>query len=268
MIGFCGLSTPAAKGADSTEIVLLGTLHGTHRENARYSRDILRDLIVTLKPAAILIELPPTINGQPTIEEQRTIPRLATNENWSANAAADVLQIPVIPYDREGRNEFYQETKYFDRQTQLSRRLGSWLNTEENARSAPAEAAILGPLSGNASRSQRYFDLNSGPEIINSEGYDRLIRLKHFLFQELMPELSAKVSSLSDLTAEFAFFRDEWHARNQSMADNIAKQAKKYPARRIVVLCGSEHRYILRDLLSTQPDVVLREFYEAAPSKP
>jgi hypothetical protein len=265
-IGFCGLSS--AKGAESTEIVLLGTLHGVHQQNARYSLEILRDLIVQLKPAAILIELPPTIGGQPTIEKQRITGRFRTNENWSANTAADVLQIPVIAYDREGRNEFYQETKYFDRQKQLSRRIDAWLGATDNQQSAPAETAILGPLSGNASRSQRYFDLHSGPEIINSEGYDRLIRLKHFLIEELMPQLSTRVPPLRDLTVELAFFRDEWHERNQIMEDNVAKQAKKYPARRIVVLCGSEHRYILRDLLSTQHDIVLSEFYEAAPPKP
>jgi hypothetical protein len=267
LIGCCS-SVRVAKGADSTEIVLLGTLHGTHQQNARYSLDILRDLIVKLKAAAVLIELPPTIGGQPTIEKQRIAARLATNEGWSANAAADLLGIPVISCDREGRNEFYQKTKYFDREAELNRRIGSWLNTTENRKAAPAESALLGPLAANALRGQRYFDLNSGPEIINSEGYDRVIRLRHFLFGELMPQLSARVPSLSDLTAEFAFIADEWNERNQIMADNIAKEARRYSARRVVVLCGSEHRYILRDLLATKQDILLKEFYEVAPFKP
>lgn len=263
-IGACGLSTPAARGADSTEIVLLGTLHGRHQQNARYSLDILRDLIVKLKPVAILIELPPAIGGQPTIEKQRVTGRLATNENWSANAAADVLQIPVIPCDREGRNEFYQETKYFERQTQLNRRINSWLFAVKNQELAPTERAILGSLSGNAARSQEYFDLHSGPEIINSEGYDALIRMKHFLVPEMMAQLSTEVPTLSNLAPEFAFFRDEWRDRNRIMADNIVSQARKHSGRRMAVLCGSEHRYILRDLLSTESDILLKEFYEAA----
>ena len=45
LIGTLGLSAPAAKGADSTEIVLLGTLHDGHQKNARYSVAVLRYLI-------------------------------------------------------------------------------------------------------------------------------------------------------------------------------------------------------------------------------
>jgi|SRR5208283_4841319 len=268
LIGVYWLQMPAAKAADSAEVVLLGTLHGMHHQNSRYSVDTLRDLIVRLKPSAILIELPPAIGGEPTIEKQRIAERFANDENWSANAAADVLQIPVVACDRQGRNEYYRETNYFDREARLNRRVESWLNSAENAKIAPAEAALLGPLLGNAARSQNYFTINAGPEVINSEGFDRIIRFKHFIWQELMPELSAKVTSLNDLAGEFAFFRDEWHERNRIMADNIATQARKRPGQRIVVLCGCEHRYILRELLSAQPDVHLREFYEEPGAKP
>jgi uncharacterized protein DUF5694 len=266
--GIGGFSASAARGAESTEVVILGTLHDMHQQNARYSLEILRDLIVKLKPAAILIELPPAIGGEPTVEKQRAAGRFGNNENWSANAAAEMLQIPVIPYDREGRNEYYRETKYFDRQTQLSRRVGDWLNATENRKAAPAETAILGPILGGTNRSQRYFSYNTGPEIINSEGVDRIVRMKHYMWDELMPQLSPNLPRLGDLAAEFAFFRDEWHQRNRIMADNIAAQARKWPARRIVVLCGYEHRYILRDLLSSQADIHLREFYEVMSYKP
>lgn len=268
LLGIYGLPIPAAKGVDSTEVVLMGTLHGMHQQNSRYSVDILRDLIVRLKPGAILIELPPTISGEPTIPKQRVSGRFANDENWSANAAADVLQIPVVGYDREGRNEYYQQTKYFDRQERLNRRINSWLSSTENATTVPAEVALLGPLLGNAARSRDYFMLKTGPEVINSEGFDRIIRLKHFIWEELMPELSAKVGSLKDLAGEFAFFRDEWHERNRIMADNVATQARKRSGQRIVVLCGAEHRYILRDLLSTGPEIHLKEFYEVPASKP
>jgi hypothetical protein len=71
-------------------------------------------LVVKLKPGAILIELPPAIGGEPTMEKQRVARRFANDENWSANAAAYVLQIPVIAYDREGRNEYYEETTHAD----------------------------------------------------------------------------------------------------------------------------------------------------------
>jgi hypothetical protein len=82
-----------------------------------------------------------------------------------------------------------------------------------------------------------------------------------------MPELSAKVPSLSDLTGEFAFFRDEWRDRNRIMAANVAGLARKRPSQRIAVVCGYEHRYILRDLLSAESGVIVKEFYELEPPK-
>ena len=268
LIGNYIVPVPTARAADSTEVVLLGTIHGMHQQNPQYSVAILRDLIVSLKPGAILIELPPSIGGKPTIEKERAPGWLVSNENLSANAAADVLQVPVVAYDREERNEYYQETKYFDREKQLNRQIDSWSSLAENAKTAPAVVALLGPLLGNAAGSRDYFMLNTGPEVINSDGFDRIIRLKHFIWEELMPELSAKVESLNDLAGEFAFFRDEWHERNRIMADNVVTQARQRPGQRIVVLCGCEHRYILRELLSTHPEIHLMEFYEVPLSKP
>jgi hypothetical protein len=74
--------------------------------------------------------------------------------------------------------------------------------------------------------------------------------------------LATQIPALSDLAAEFAFFRDEWQQRNQIMANKVASTARKHLSKRIVVLCGSEHRYILRELLSRQDAVCLKEFYE------
>src|ERR1035441_3337295 len=100
LMGTLGLPAPAAEGADSTEIVLLGTLHDGHQKNARYSVAVLRDLIVKLKPAAILIELPPAIGGLASLEKERIAGRFAGNENDSANAAPAALRIPLGKYDR------------------------------------------------------------------------------------------------------------------------------------------------------------------------
>jgi pheromone shutdown protein TraB len=259
---FCALIllATAIQAADRPEIVLLGTIHGAHQKNPRYSVDILRDLIVKVRPAAILIELPPTIGGEATIEKERIVKRFAGNECDSANAAADILRIPVAACDREGRNEFYRDTRYFERERELNRRIASWMASEESAKLAPAEAALLGPLLENAARSRDDFMQHSGPETINSEGFDRVIRLKHYIWEELMPQLSARVPALADLAPEFAYFRDEWHERNRIMADNIATQAGKRAGQRVVVLTGCEHRYILRELLAKKPGMAVKEF--------
>ena len=60
-------ATPSA----TTQVVILGTLHGAHKANTNYSLEILRNVIVAMKPAAILVELPPEIGGRPTVHNAR-----------------------------------------------------------------------------------------------------------------------------------------------------------------------------------------------------
>jgi hypothetical protein len=149
--GTVGLSVSRAEGADPTEVVILGTAHDEHHQNARYSLEILRDLIVNLKPAAILIEAPPTVGGKPTVRNDRGVGVWGNkNEGWASNAAAEALHVPVVPYDRDRRNDFYIETKYFDRQTQLSRHLNQWFGSAK----VSTEGALIAAVFDNTSRSQ------------------------------------------------------------------------------------------------------------------
>jgi hypothetical protein len=46
------------------------------------------------------------------------------------------------------------------------------------------------------------------------------------------------------------------------MDDNIMKVVAQYPGKRIAVVTGAEHRYILRDLLSERPGIILREYWQ------
>lgn len=192
------ISALLAVGAESerrTEIIVVGGLHGMHKQNPKYSPEILRNVIVNAKPAAILSELPATVLGKPTIVNGRIDARFASDasdENWSANAAADVLNVPVIAYDRADRNEHFATVKYFERMEALSKQIRSWLRDERNRQTSPAEAAIAGSLSHRAQESQDYFSLCAGPEIINSKGFDDLVRLKHEMSDELMPRLAAR----------------------------------------------------------------------------
>jgi hypothetical protein len=172
------------------------------------------------------------------------------------------LSIPVIGYDRADRNEHFAKTKYFERMEALDKGVKSWLREEKNRESAPAEAAILGTLADLAEKSQTYFSLHAGPEIVNSEGFDDVIRLKHEMSDELISKLAVRTASLKDLAGEFAFLRDQWNERNRIMADNIIAQARKLPGKRLVVICGVDHKYALRDLLAATPRLKVMEYYE------
>ncbi len=54
-----------------TQVIILGTLHGSHEANTNYSLEVLRKIIVAVKPAAILVEQPPESGGRPTVRDGR-----------------------------------------------------------------------------------------------------------------------------------------------------------------------------------------------------
>lgn len=263
------LSTTVSVDSDRTELVILGTLHGFHNENSKYSKETLRDIIVTLKPAAILFELPPTIFGKATVKDGRISQWLVSNkdgsvdpEGWAANTAADLLSVPVIPYDREGRNEFYQETNYHERAKQAGQKLETWLRGIREDHPESAEVLVLGDLYSNIAQSQLSLIQNATPEVLNSEAYDMLIQSKRCIDSKLRINMLREHGEQEALVQEFVFFRDKWNERNRVMAENVVDIAYRYSGKRLVVLAGGEHRCILRNLLSQEPSIVLLEFWE------
>lgn len=152
-----------------TQMVILGTLHGSHQTSTNYSLEVLRKLIVAMKPAAILVEQPPDFDGQPSVHNGRAT-ELRSTENVVANLAADDLDVNVFPCDKEGRDEFYQKTRYFPRQEAAYARLRKWLAAQK--RNMPDSIAVLANrLETEAATSQDRLIRSAGPEIINSPAH-------------------------------------------------------------------------------------------------
>lgn len=256
-------SQPASAPAIApAQVVILGTLHGGHDSNPSYSTDTLRDIILAMKPAAILLELPPQIGTRQTVENGRVIQNYMGNEAKACNQAADALGVNVIPFDREGRNEYYRQTNYFARQKDANEGYRNWLQAQsKKAPDSPPVRALQ--LLGDALGNQRKLDARSGPEKINSAAYDMIIATKHQIMFGMIPTVLA-AAGRRELSGEFRYLAEEWQVRNAAMARNIASAARQFPGKRLVVVTGSEHRYILRDLLAKAPEAELKEFYEVA----
>lgn len=253
--------------AAPTEVVIVGTLHGWHKKNPKYSLPILRDILVGIKPSAILMEFPPTIGGKRTIEDGRIVETFASiDESAAANQAAELLGVQVIPYDRDRRNEIYQETRYFERQKKGVTRLQAWLKTLAEKDPGCPEVLSWEELYCSAMQAESALMEHAGPEVINSVLSDSIKRNKHCTDFKLWPRMLAAAGQ-KELAGEFAFFGQEWQERNEIMSRNIVEIAKRYPGGRLAVMCGSDHRYILRDLLAKVPEVTLKEYYEVTPEK-
>jgi hypothetical protein len=104
--------------------------------------------------------------------------------------------------------------------------------------------------------------MNGAPEIINSEAHDSIVRIKHSFWYDIVPTILEKYPEYETLINEDHFFRDQWRQRNRIMADNIIKAAKQYTGKRLVVVTGATHRYILRDLLKDEKSIELKEYWQ------
>jgi len=94
-----------------TQVVIIGTIHSFHCENYDYSPEKLKKIISSLKPAAILNELPLSLvdpNGRP-VESIRDRSG-SCPEIWAADEAAMELGVRQIPYDRPDRQENFKKT--------------------------------------------------------------------------------------------------------------------------------------------------------------
>jgi hypothetical protein len=119
------------------------------------------------------------------------------------------------------------------------------------------EVILLGTLHGLQDRLMRC----AGPEIINSSAFDLIIANKKCIQHGLWSKMLS-ASGQAELAGEFLFFRQEWEEPNRIKAGNIQTIAKRYVGKRLVVLCGAEHPYILRGTLDKAAGITLKEFYD------
>jgi len=248
-----------------TQVVIIGTSHSAHYKNPNYSPEMLKEIILSLKPDAILNELPLSLvdpNGRPLIRDRNS----SGPENWAADTVATQLGIRQIPFDRPDRQENYKKTNYFERQKRSNELSNKWI--KETIDKDPNSLDIeISQLRGYASQAQNMLFMNFGPEIINSDAHDSIIRVRRSLWFDIMPVILKKYPGYETLIDDYRFQKQEWQERNKIMADNIVKAAKEYPGKRLVVLTGAEHRYILRDLLKDANSIDLKEYWEITSPK-
>jgi hypothetical protein len=261
-------STISPKTA-KTQVVIIGTLHKLHYKNPKYNPEILKGIITSLKPDAILIEqdlsqVDPS--GRP-LEKFRTKDPNWDPENWITDEVAMQLGIKQIPFDRTDREEYYKKTHYLERRNNYYELMKKLM--EELKKNNPESIDLkIVKILDNAFTMGTQLKKNVPPEIINSEGYDALMRIQMSVAFDIMPEILKKYQSYESLFKEGKFLHNVWQERNTIMAKNIVKESEQYPEKRLVVITGAMHRYILKDLLKSEPYIELKEYWEVIKSEP
>ena len=260
--GSISAESQASPEPEKAQVVLIGTIHSAHCKNPKYSPEALKGIILSLKPDAILNELPLSLadsDGRP-LEGIRSRTS-SCPEVWAADTVATQLAIKQIPFDRPDRQENFKRTNFFERQKRCNEMLEEW-GQYLSKRDPNCLALEIGRLWGYASAGEVELCTSGSPCIINSDVHDSIIRIRHGMWYEIAPRVLEAFPDYKTLGDECHFFRDQWHARNRIMADNIVKAAKLCPGKRLVVVTGATHRYILRDLLKDEEGIDLKEYWE------
>jgi hypothetical protein len=94
---------------------------------------------------------------------------------------------------------------------------------------------------------------------------DTAINDKQWLMNQGIPEIMRLTPGLRGCEAFWNESRAYWVLRNNEMLRNIRRLAMEFAGKRLVVLCGYEHRYYLRSHLydwDEQPGYVVKEYWE------
>jgi carboxyl-terminal processing protease len=265
-----GVATPttAAPRPDphKTQVVIVGTIHTRHNENPQYSPEVLRDIISHLRPAGILNELPLSQvdpNGRPLFRDRDKHP-----EGWAADTVATQLGVKQIPFDQPDREQSYRKTNFFARQKRSIDMLTQWAQELQQNHPESADLKTVELWPDHVNRAEAHLLNNASPQVINSETYDSIIRIKSALRYEIIPALLTKHPAYEAAVDDCRFLKAHWQKRNQIMVDNILRAAKEFPGKRLVVVTGATHRYILRDLLKDEPFIELKEYWETTGTAP
>ena len=254
-------NSSAVPQSQKTTVILVGTIHQGHYANSEYSPAVLKEIIFSLKPDTILNELPLSLvdpNGRPLLRDPNKDP-----ESWVADTVATQLGIRQIPFDQPDREENFKKTDYFKREKRAGDLLNRWGNEIGSKEPNNIDLKIRA-MGGLAAQAQTKF---TRPDAINSDAFDSVIKIKHTVYYEIVPQILAKYKGYEMAASDFTFLGEQWRRRNEIMAENIIKAAKQYPGKRLVVITGCEHRYILRDLLKDNDYVELKEYWQLNQNK-
>lgn len=238
-----------------TEIAIIGTIHNP---SEKYSIDILVDIFRKVNPQVILCELDSSFftSSFELLEACRK-----SQEGQAVTKFQSICpKIIIRPYDIEGRNKFYEQHNYFKLEEEFNNKMDDLYTGNKLDEKSDLVWQVIGDFT-----ELEMIYIKDSPEVINSAVFDSLIKKRHFYMfngQKKLVEINSELHPYKDYVN---LDNDFWIKRNDAMVSNIIHFSKEFAGKKIVVICGCEHRYYLRGkLLEKQKDnnFVLREYWE------
>ena len=230
-----------------TEVIVIGTVHTA---TPAYDEQDLYALLEDLDPDLILLELPPSFfTADYELESYEGSMEMETAHRYACASGT-----PLRPYDIEGRNRYYREQNWFERERAFLGDLECLYRGDALSEDGKMTARQL-----YVSYRLRDAFRDQPPRIINSSACDRVVEIKNKVASSARVRLTESEPGLEEHREYAELKRDFWQRRNRRMVSNIAEYVEEHPGSRIAVLSGFEHTYFLREALAERQEAGKQE---------
>ena len=230
-----------------TEVCLVGT---KHEPCAYFNSDSVYAILLRVQPDVVLMELDSSFfdkNFRFDLEKYPDL--LSTNETIGAHRYQQERGVDLRPFEITGRNEWYREHRYFERQDSMWRDAMSLYRAEEDME------LILQVMNYNDMKFASPRDMNSSMTM----GY---LSLREYILYQKLVSIVETEEMLNHWRGFVRLWSSRWYERNEVMAANIRQMAEAYSGKRLLVLVGLEHKPGLLKLLKEYDELVLKEYWE------
>ena len=238
-----------------TEVIVIGTVHNPTKN---YTVGSLKHILERVNPQVVLLEFDSSFFNDSLTALNKGSENI-TLESRAATWLKHQKGAIIRHYEIEGRNDFYRQHRYFEKERALNASLDSLY--KENLLSEESRK-LLEALWAFCSVRNKF--QQETPFVLNTQAFDTLVEKTHHY-------MHIGVSRIIDVTPAlkaFAGFQgmrtDFWSKRHEAMIDNIISYAKEFSGQRIAVLCGNEHSAYLRPGLRERGIgwLVVRDYWE------
>lgn len=241
--------------ADSTEVIIIGTVH---YETENFNTDSLYNIFIDLKPDVILMESDASYMTEdflirPGYED-------IANETRAVTKYLQENKPLLRPYDIENRDHFLFNTHRRKTERSFFEELSS-LYSEGNLTEDASRLTVELMLSMDEAQSMTF----STPFHINQEENKEIIEKINYYDFEAVGDIIRSTPELSSYESYWNEVNDFWIVRNEAMVENIKKHIEDFQGRRIIVLCGFAHKPYLEEGLEDlayRGEIKIKNYWE------
>lgn len=238
-----------------TTLCIIGT---QHESNEYINPEKTFIAIECFQPDIILCELESKYFNGNTYNLKDFPDLLSTNENIATYQYQQKYNIDLHPYEIEGRNDYYKDNSFFEKQQELfSIIMTNYQNKSLSEKSYKEWDIFL--------KAVKLLDITSGHSLeeINSALYVRYAEAKDMLLHNTFISIAKR--DFPDKLDNAKELKNFWDKRNRIMCENILKWCKVYKGKRIVVLTGQQHKSQILNRINLQTEkynLVIKDFWE------